>query len=126
MHTRDEPGINLEVVKDLQDNFTWVPPLSVLSDLDGDLASPETVSLDKIDAEFAALEEQKKAEQLRDPDGQEVLGGLVYNFEELRRVDEGIVPRAVDDEITVVEHNADGEKGWDIAVLMSSSSLKCP
>ena len=79
-------------MKDLQDNFTWVPPLSVLLDLDGDLAGPETVSLDEIDAEFAALEEQKKAEQLGDPDGQEVLGGLVYNFEELRRVDEGIVP----------------------------------
>ena len=54
------------------------------------------------------------------------MGGSVYDFEELRRVDEGIMPRAVDDEITVVEHDADGEKGWDIAVLMSSSGLECP
>lgn len=124
MRIQDEPGINLEVVKDLQDNFTWVPPLSALSD--GDLAGPETVSLDEIDAEFATLEEQRNAEQLGDPDGKEVLGGLVYDFEELSRADEGIVPRAVDDEITVVEHDTDGEKDWDIAVLMSSSGLECP
>ena len=48
--------------------------------IDSDLAGPETVSLDEIDAEFAALEEQKMAEQLRDPDGQEVLGGSVYDI----------------------------------------------
>ncbi|KAF9237795.1 hypothetical protein BU15DRAFT_88612 [Melanogaster broomeanus] len=111
MHTREEPGINVEVVKDLRDNFTWVPPLSALSD--DELAGPEAISLDEIEAEFAALEEQRKEERLEDMDGKEVLDGLVYDFKELGRVDEGIMPR-------------DGEKGWDIALLMSSSGLKCP
>ncbi|KAF9235775.1 hypothetical protein BU15DRAFT_89437 [Melanogaster broomeanus] len=117
MHTRDEPGINLALAKDLEDNFT----------MDNDLAGPETISLDEIDAEFAALEDQRKEEQVEDVDGREVLDGLVYDFEELDRVDEGIIPRSVDDEIMVVEHDRDGEpKDWDVAGLMSSSGLECP
>ncbi|KAF9243739.1 ribonuclease H-like domain-containing protein [Melanogaster broomeanus] len=96
MHTREEPGINVEVMKDLRDNFTWVPPLSALSD--DELAGPETISLDEIEAEFAALEEQRKEGAARG-----------YGWEGR------IVPRGVDDEIIVVEHGADGEKDWDIA-----------
>ncbi|KAF9238562.1 hypothetical protein BU15DRAFT_8359, partial [Melanogaster broomeanus] len=97
MHTRNEPGINLEVAKGLEDNFTWVPPLLAVSD--NDLAGPESISLDEIDAEFAALEEQRKNEQLESTDGKEVLEGKVYDFEELVQVDEGITPQAADDEI---------------------------
>lgn len=76
-----------------------VPPLSALSD--GDLAGPETISLDEIDAEFAALEEERTVEQLGDPD-RKCWVAPVYDFTESSRVDEGIVPRAIDDEITVV------------------------
>ncbi|KIK75105.1 hypothetical protein PAXRUDRAFT_173810 [Paxillus rubicundulus Ve08.2h10] len=124
MHTRNEPGINLEVSKNLQDNFTWVPPLSGVSN--DDLAGPESISLNEIEAEFAALEEQRKEEQLESADGKEVLEGKVYDFEELGRVDEGITPRAVDDEIMVVEHDGDEDGGWDTTTLMSSSGLECP
>ncbi|KAF9234431.1 ribonuclease H-like domain-containing protein [Melanogaster broomeanus] len=114
--------INLEVAKGLEDNFTWVPPLSAVSD--NDLAGPESISLDEIDAEFAALEEQRKNEQLESTDGKEVLEGKVYDFEELVRVDEGITPQAADDEIMVVGHDEDGDGGWDTTVLMLSSGLE--
>ncbi|KAN0082875.1 hypothetical protein V8E55_008670 [Tylopilus felleus] len=30
MHTRDQPGININVAKDLEERFTWVPPLLAL------------------------------------------------------------------------------------------------
>ncbi|KAI5990358.1 hypothetical protein EDC04DRAFT_2911953 [Pisolithus marmoratus] len=80
MHARDEPGINMDVASDLEKNFSWVPPLSAHSD--DELAGPESISLDEIDAEFAALEAlQKEVEQLDQSTGsQEVL----YDFEELR------------------------------------------
>ncbi|KAH0831892.1 hypothetical protein J3R83DRAFT_12766 [Lanmaoa asiatica] len=73
MHTRNEPGINVVVVEGLNEIFTWLPPLSVISEVD--LAGPETISLDDIGAEFDALERQKVGEQLGDTDGLEVLEG---------------------------------------------------
>ncbi|KAF9231857.1 hypothetical protein BU15DRAFT_90811 [Melanogaster broomeanus] len=124
MHTRKEPGINMEVVEDLNENFTWLPPLSALSD--DDLAGPETISVDDVDAEFAALEQQKVGELLdTGVDGMEVLEGNVYDFDELARVDEGIVPRGVDDEIVEVDYEGD-DGGWDINALMSTRGLACP
>ncbi|KAF9230404.1 hypothetical protein BU15DRAFT_83675 [Melanogaster broomeanus] len=124
MHTRKEPGINMEVVEDLNENFTWLPPLSALSD--DDLAGPETISVDDVDAEFAALERQKVGELLdTGVDGMEVLEGNVYDFDELARVDEGIVPRGVDDEIVEVDYEGD-DGGWDIDALMSTRGLACP
>ncbi|KAF9234883.1 hypothetical protein BU15DRAFT_65317 [Melanogaster broomeanus] len=64
----------MEVVEDLNKNFTWLPPLSALSD--DDLAGPETISIDNVDAEFAALEQQKVGELLdAGVDGMEVLEG---------------------------------------------------
>ncbi|KAF9241820.1 ribonuclease H-like domain-containing protein [Melanogaster broomeanus] len=126
MHTRAAPGINLEVVKDLGDNFTWTPPLSALSEEDLALAGPESISLDDIDAEFAALEAQKEGEWLDSVDGKEVLEGNYYSFEELERVDKGIVPKVMEDEVAAVDHGARGDNAWDAGDLMSSSGLACP
>ncbi|KIJ10028.1 hypothetical protein PAXINDRAFT_86638 [Paxillus involutus ATCC 200175] len=124
MHTREVPGINLDVVKDLKDNFTWVPPLSALSD--DDLAGPETISLDDVDTEFAALEAQKDGETLENIDGKEVLEGNYYSFEELGRVDKGLAPEALEDEVIAVDHSVEGDDGWDMKDLMLLSGLACP
>ncbi|KIK76488.1 hypothetical protein PAXRUDRAFT_169799, partial [Paxillus rubicundulus Ve08.2h10] len=126
MHRRATPGINLDVVKDLEDNFTWIPPLSALSEEDFLLAGPENISLDNVDAEFAALEAQKEGEQLGSVDGKEVLEGNYYSFKELERVNKGIVLKVMEDEVAAVDHGAEGDNGWDMNDLMSSSGLACP
>ncbi|KAH0828688.1 hypothetical protein J3R83DRAFT_3057 [Lanmaoa asiatica] len=55
MHTvtRKQPGIDLETAKDLEENFTWVPPLVGRAADSEDLAGPETISLCGIDSLFA-------------------------------------------------------------------------
>ncbi|KAG1852779.1 hypothetical protein DFJ58DRAFT_728435 [Suillus subalutaceus] len=65
MHTREEVGTAVETAQDLEASFAWAPPLSTKSlDADDLLAGPESVSPDDIAAEFAALEELKRTEEL--------------------------------------------------------------
>ncbi|KAN0080080.1 hypothetical protein V8E55_009646 [Tylopilus felleus] len=80
-----QPGINMDVAKNLEESFTWVPPLAI--------------SLDEIDAMFTAFEQEVSMEQQESISmGQGVLEGAVYSFHELDRVDVGIVPWALDEE----------------------------
>ncbi|KAG1843919.1 hypothetical protein DFJ58DRAFT_803629 [Suillus subalutaceus] len=56
MHTRDEPGVNLNTAHHLENTFAFEPPLTIQSNIDDLLAGPEVISVDEIDAEFDALE----------------------------------------------------------------------
>jgi hypothetical protein len=56
MHTRNEPGINVDLTADLKTNFTWTPPLATQqTDSEIDLAGPESITEDDIDAAFIEL-----------------------------------------------------------------------
>ncbi|KAG2050766.1 hypothetical protein BDR06DRAFT_959946 [Suillus hirtellus] len=62
MHTNAQPGINIDVAADLEAKFAWAPPLAPQTqNIDDDLAGPESISLDEIDAAFALLEREKEA-----------------------------------------------------------------
>lgn len=124
MHTRDQPGINVDVAKDLEERFTWVPPL--LAHSDEDLAGPEAISLDEVDALFSAFEQVIEGEEVISVGGRGVVEGGVYSFEELDQVDKGIAPRQVDEVVEVVDHNRRDDEGWDVTMLMSSNGLDCP
>ncbi|KAG2124570.1 hypothetical protein BD769DRAFT_1467779 [Suillus cothurnatus] len=64
MHTREEVGIAVETAQDLEASFAWAPSLSTESRNADDLfVGPESILLDDIAAEFAALEELKKTEE---------------------------------------------------------------
>jgi hypothetical protein len=54
-------------------------------------------------------------------DGQEVLEGEVYDFEELERIDRGFVSVAVEPEIVVIGEPEVGS--WDVGQLMSGCPL---
>ncbi|KAG2351091.1 hypothetical protein BDR07DRAFT_1502641 [Suillus spraguei] len=57
MHTCAQSGINVDGATDLEANFAWAPSLTPQTqNVDDDLAGPESISLDKIDAAFALLE----------------------------------------------------------------------
>jgi len=103
MHTTELPGINTEVAKQLETDFAFVPPLATVSgDTSYNLEGPESMSLDDIDAEFTRLEDIQNGERMEtgfpsDVNGREVLEGRAFDFAELQRVDEGLVPAAVED-----------------------------
>ncbi|KAG2741395.1 hypothetical protein P692DRAFT_201857503 [Suillus brevipes Sb2] len=82
--------------------------------IDDNLAGPESISLDDIDAAFALLECEKNAIERELVDGNEVLEGQVYDFAALEHVDQGLAPKSVDDEIMVVEHTSHNDGQWDV------------
>ena len=53
-------------------------------------------------------------------DGGEVLEGNVYDFEELDRVDKGLIPETLDEEISVIDRGGEGDKSWVAHQLMSA------
>ncbi|KAG1857413.1 hypothetical protein F4604DRAFT_1906481 [Suillus subluteus] len=118
------PGINIDVAADLEANFAWAPPLATQTqNIDDDLAGPESISLDEIDVAFALLEHEKEVmEQVLD-DGNEVLEGQVYDFAELEHVDQGLLPKSVDDEVIVVDHTSHDDRQWDVDMLMSCNGV---
>ncbi|KAG2757766.1 hypothetical protein P692DRAFT_201858758 [Suillus brevipes Sb2] len=90
------------------------------------LTGPEDISVDEIDAEFDALEKQNAIEKFKDVDidGLEILEGNVYNFDELARVEAGMVPKSMDEEFSVIDHGARGEEGgWDVASILSTNGF---
>jgi hypothetical protein len=83
------------------------PSYSQTQNIDDDLAGPESISLDEIDAAFALLEHEKESmERVLIDRLDEVLEGQVYDFVELECVDQGLLPKFVDDKIIVVDHSA--------------------
>ncbi|KAG1733162.1 hypothetical protein EDB19DRAFT_2041319 [Suillus lakei] len=83
MHTREEVGIAVETAQDVETSFAWAPPLSTEPrDADDLLAGPESISPDNVAAEFAALKELKRTEEIQSIDEDEVLEGNVFDFDE--------------------------------------------
>ncbi|KAG1848290.1 hypothetical protein F4604DRAFT_1973927 [Suillus subluteus] len=120
MHSREEVGIAVKTAQDLEASFAWAPPLSTEPrDADVLLAGPESISPDDIAAEFAALEELKGTEEVHNINEVEVLEG---NADELDRVEQGIIPQAILDEVEVVDYDGEGG-GWDEATSMSSLGM---
>ncbi|KAG2029584.1 hypothetical protein BDR03DRAFT_1018181 [Suillus americanus] len=109
MHTREEVGIAVETAQDLEASFAWAPLLSTEPhNADDLLAGPESILLDDIAAEFATLEDVNKVE---------VPEGNAFDFDELDRVKQGIIPQTALDEVEVVNYNGEGD-GWDEAALI--------
>ncbi|KAN0101259.1 hypothetical protein V8E55_001243 [Tylopilus felleus] len=137
MHTRPQLGINLEVAADLTKNFTWVPPLAAQSESDSDdcLAGPEAVTDKELSSAFDALEREKQDLEtalpvsssgiLVDPElelnGNEVLEGQVYSWDELDTINNGTQPTGFVEDICVLDKSGNGR--WDIQALLSSEGV---
>jgi hypothetical protein len=46
-------------------------------------------------------------------DGQEILAGKVYDFEELESVDKGIAPATFNDNVQVIGSDSEDDLSWD-------------
>ena len=59
MHTRAQPGINVDLATDLTTNFTWTPPIAATPAVgtNDNLLGPESITPDELDEAFGALED---------------------------------------------------------------------
>ena len=124
MHTRSEPGIDAELAENLGQTFTWVPPMTI-EGAGGEISleGPESVSVEELDKAFREFEEQQAAENAQEEASNhvreqgDVLKGELYNFEELDKVDGGVIPMAVEEEVQIIGDEEDEGAGWTVAQL---------
>ncbi|RPD67877.1 hypothetical protein L226DRAFT_548734 [Lentinus tigrinus ALCF2SS1-7] len=116
MHTRDAGGINVGLAEDLERNFAWVPPLVV----EGEPAAVAPV--ESPEDEFVKEQRAVEAARALDPedklenseDGVEVLEGKLYDFEELQRVDKGLAPPTLTDDVEIIGKEDEEDVDWDV------------
>lgn len=128
MHTHSTPGIDNELVNELQDNFSWTGPLATETPSDdGNIEGPESVSLDEIDAAFAALESEVQLDIENGntgPGGSSgVLAGGIYDFGELDKLDKGLAPLLEPENVMLFMGEAGQEGGWCIGNLLVAEGL---
>ncbi|KAG1819086.1 uncharacterized protein BJ212DRAFT_1298355 [Suillus subaureus] len=112
-----------QTAQDLEASFVWAPPLSTEpSNADDLLAGPESILPDDIAAEFAALEELKRTEKVQNINEVEVLGENDFDFDELDRVEQGIIPQAILEEVEVVGYNGEDDR-WDLSPTFPPSRM---
>ncbi|KAG2043761.1 hypothetical protein BDR03DRAFT_939850 [Suillus americanus] len=88
MHTCEEVGIAVEIAQDLEASFVWAPEISTEPrDANDHLAGPESILPDDVQvvADFAALEELKRTENIQSIVEVEVLERDAFDFGELDR-----------------------------------------
>ena len=124
MHTRNKPGLNIDLSADLETNFTWTPPLTA-QQTEISLDSPEAITDEELEAGFAELEQHDLTDARRlDPviEGDEIEAGRVYDLDEFARVEKGVIPSTFEDDVEVVVP-ALGNTNWDIDTILLSKGV---
>ncbi|KDR66641.1 hypothetical protein GALMADRAFT_80557, partial [Galerina marginata CBS 339.88] len=127
MHTQAEGGVNVELVEELKDGFTWEAPLSTDS-ADDETAGPEDITLEEIGKAFDDLEAQLREEKeaargtgQTSEDDNEILEGKIYDLTELEAIDKGVAPKDATEDLNII-----GEEegfGWDVDAMMFSKGV---
>ncbi|KAF8956104.1 ribonuclease H-like domain-containing protein [Flammula alnicola] len=126
MHTRAESGVNVELVEELTDGFTWEPPFSTES-ADDRITGPEDITVEEIgkafdDLDAQLLEEKKNAAPGQTvEDGNEILEGMIYDLSELDVIDKGIAPTSAAEDLNII--GDEGGFGWDVDAMMVSKGV---
>jgi hypothetical protein len=122
MHTRDQPGIDTELVGDLNANFTWKAPLAASTN--DDLLGPEGVTAEDIDAAFDELEKNSADATPIDPvlEGEQIEVAKYYDLEALEHIDQGLVPVAEQGDIEMLVPVSD-QTGWDAGALLLAQGI---
>jgi hypothetical protein len=127
MHTQATTGVNVELVEELKDGFTWEPPFSTES-ADERIVGPEDISVKEIDKAFDDLKAQLHDEQMiatleQGPveDGNEILEWRIYDLRELDAVNKGIAPTNATEDLDII--GDEGSVGWDVNAMMVSKGI---
>ena len=89
-----------------------------------DLAGPESITEDNINAAFAELEQRSPNTSALDPEieGDKIEADKVYNFHEFVQVENGVVPASFEDDVRVVVP-ASGDTNWDIDSILLAKGV---
>ncbi|CAL1715355.1 unnamed protein product [Somion occarium] len=135
MHTRNTPGINTDLAKDLDINFTWIPPLAVTSvdeamQREVPLEGPEGMTDEQFAAEYEEWERQR-AEEVAD-DNRDVdpvlldvvpTAGEIYDFTELDRIDRGMAPASFNEEVQMPSSSTEAVV-WNVDTLLRMNGME--
>ncbi|CAL1715120.1 unnamed protein product [Somion occarium] len=135
MHTRNTPGINTDLAKDLDINFTWIPPLAVTSvdeamQREVPLEGPEGMMDEQFAAEYEEWERQW-AEEVAD-DNRDVdpvlldvipTAGEIYDFTELDRIDRGMAPASFNEEVQMPSSSTEAVV-WNVDTLLRMNGME--
>ncbi|PIL30823.1 hypothetical protein GSI_06991 [Ganoderma sinense ZZ0214-1] len=121
-----KPGIDTNLADNLEENFSWVPPMTVKRAVEDPLEGPKELSLAELDTAFDEFEVQlrtgcaahKAADKEEGRWYGEVLTGEVYSFAELEKVDQEVIPRPVREEVQAVGQGVGNGAGWTVEQLM--------
>ncbi|KAG2352313.1 hypothetical protein BDR07DRAFT_1438191, partial [Suillus spraguei] len=94
MHTRNNGGIDTDLVMNLDTNFAWTSPLESQSQADDGLEGTESLTDDEVAAAFDEIEQHiAEFPSAIEPqlEGYEILVGKVYDLAEPEQVDKGII-----------------------------------
>ena len=83
--------------------------------------SNKDLTAEEIDHVFSNLNATLKDKALQDPDGCEVLEGHVYDFKELEKIDQGILPMSFVEEFDIMGWGETTE--WDIEHMMALKGI---
>jgi hypothetical protein len=120
MHTQNTPGINTKTLEDLLKTFEVTQPSTDSRNFDVD--ATESTSEEKINEQFEKLEEEmngigKEVDLFR---GRGIEAAKDFDLEELDRIDAGINPTTLSDEISIHQNagNQQGRASWSVEALM--------
>ena len=98
--------------------------------MDATIVQPEDVSMEEVEKEFVALEEEMRGEEMREEignptvDGASINVGEYYDIGALTKVNKGIPPKPLSSEAEVHVDVEARAAAWDVRRLMEENNLQ--
>ncbi|ESK90130.1 hypothetical protein Moror_7825 [Moniliophthora roreri MCA 2997] len=118
MHAKDSPAITSTVTQELESCLTWEPPL------DTDDSNPNSswgeIEKDSVEDAFEQLEKEMMEEVTDETgdSGPSLVWGEIFNFNEIKKALDGIVPTPYVETIEVVQEGGQTGTGWSISDIV--------
>ena len=123
MHTQAEDGIDVNTAQQLEREFTYTPPLNINEVTDAD--NDDEFSMDQFEKEWAEFEKERQEIAQRIVDGQDVVITVAeeYDKDELARVEQGVVPEAFVDEVSIHAHSGVRAEDWNLFEILQKAGI---
>uniref|UniRef100_A0A0W0GAT8 DUF659 domain-containing protein n=1 Tax=Moniliophthora roreri TaxID=221103 RepID=A0A0W0GAT8_MONRR len=118
MHAKDSLAITSTVTQELESCLTWEPPLD--TDDSNPNSSQSEIEKDPVEDAFEQLEKEMM-EEVTDKagdSGPSLVRGEIFNFDEIKKTLDGIVPTPYVETIEVVWEGGQTGTGWSISDIV--------
>ncbi|KAJ3501877.1 hypothetical protein NMY22_g18775 [Coprinellus aureogranulatus] len=129
MHTRDAPGIDVNLVEDIKANFTFESPDSgstnpVNLENESPLRGLEDITEEEIEAAYGDLAREKPnpTQTIMEREGRSINVDEAFDMAEFERIEKGEADSMVENNIIEVDPST-GEQIWSIESILASKGL---